>query len=548
MGKVAMASGDAGGRSGSANSLNGGQSISTQDGRSTRHLVLVLGDQLDTGSAAFDGFEQRSDIVWMAEVTEEAEHVWNTKPHIAIFLSAMRHFRDRLRGNGLPADQLDYRELDDPDNRGSLGAELGRALRAWRPEKISVVQPAEGRFQESLTHAADQADFPLEIRPDRHFLCPLDVFEAFAAGRKRLLMEHFYREMRRRTETLMEGDDPAGGRWNYDDQNRKRFGKAGPGDVPAPVAFQPDAITREVLDLVTVRFADHPGSLDHFNWPVTPEQALKALQDFVEHRLPAFGSFQDAMWTGEPFLYHSRLSAALNLKLLDPREALDAAERAYATGQAPINAVEGFVRQILGWREYVRGVYWYFMPSYAERNALEADLPLPGFYWNGETDMACLRQCIQQTLDYGYAHHIQRLMVTGLFALLLGVEPQEVHAWYLAVYVDAVEWVELPNTLGMSQFADGGTMATKPYCASGSYIQRMSNYCESCRYHPSRRLGEDACPFTMLYWDFLMRHRERFADNPRMALQLYNLDRIDRDERRAIRREAAAVRERVTAG
>ncbi len=523
------------------------------DDAGIRHLVLVLGDQLDAGSAAFDGFDPRADVVWMAEVMEEAEHVWASKPHIALFLSAMRHFRDRLRAEGSPPVRIDYCELDHPDNRGSLGAELSRAVEAWQPQQAVVVQPGEWRVQEQLRDAAEQAGVPLEIRPDRHFICPADVFETYATGRKRLLMEHFYRKMRRRTGILMNNDQPVGGEWNYDDQNRESFGREGPEDVPAPVGFEPDAVTREVLDLVEVHFSDHPGGLEHFDWPVTPEQAQQALADFVERRLPSFGAFEDAMWTAEPYLYHSRLSAAMNLKLLDPRTAIHAAEEAYTEGQAagdgtpPLNAVEGFIRQILGWREYVRGIYWRHMPAYVERNALEADAPLPSFYWTAETDMACLHHCIRQTLDYGYAHHIQRLMVTGLFALLLGVEPQQVHAWYLSVYVDAVEWVELPNTLGMSQFADEGVMATKPYCASGKYIQRMSNYCTGCRYDPSQRTGEEACPFTTLYWDFLMRHEDRLGNNPRMGLQLYNLRRIDEDERRAIRQQATRVRGRVLA-
>jgi deoxyribodipyrimidine photolyase-related protein len=301
-----------------------------------------------------------------------------------------------------------------------------------------------------------------------------------------------------------------------------------------------------VLALVADRFGDHPGSLENFDWPVTPQQAREALGDFIRHRLPAFGTYQDAMWMGEPYLYHSRLSSALNLKLLDPREAIQAAERAFRQGNAPLNAVEGFIRQILGWREYVRGVYWHHMPEYAELNALGADLPLPRFYWTAETEMNCLLHCIQQTLDHGYAHHIQRLMVTGLFALLLGVQPQRVHEWYLAVYVDAVEWVEMPNTLGMSQFADDGIMASKPYCASGNYIQRMSNYCTVCRYRPTLRLGDEACPFTTLYWDFLMRHQERLAENTRMGLQLHNLRKIDEHERRTIRRQASRVRQTLT--
>ncbi len=532
------------GSPGGANSRHNEPSISTSNRQRARHLILVLGDQLDAGSAAFDGFDRQTDMVWMAEVAGEAEHVWATKPHIAIFLSAMRHFRDRLRDDG---SRVDYREMDDPDNRGSLGAELRRAVEARQPERVIVVQPGEWRVRAQLIETAEQAGVPLEIRPDRHFLCPAEVFEEHAAGRERLLMEHFYREMRRRTGVLMEVDEPVGGKWNYDERNRASFGRQGPGEVPTPLVIEPDAVTREVLDLVADRFPDHPGGLAHFDWPVTPKQAREALADFVQHRLPNFGRYEDAMWTGEPTLYHSRLSAALNLKLLNPHTAIRAAEEAYGRGHAPLNAVEGFIRQILGWREYVRGIYWRHMPAYAEGNALDADAPLPAFYWTGETDMACLRHCIQQTLDYGYAHHIQRLMVTGLFALLLGVEPRQVHEWYLAVYVDAVEWVELPNTLGMSQFADGGLMASKPYCASGKYIKRMSNYCGECRYDPSQRVGEEACPFTTLYWDFLMRHQERLGKNPRMGLQFYNLRKIEEHERRAIRRQAARVREQVTA-
>lgn len=518
------------------------------DNGPVRHLVLVLGDQLNEDSAAFDGFDARHDVVWMAEVPEEAQHVWATKAHIAIFLSAMRHFRDRLQSDGSRAMRIDYREMEDPANLGSLSSELRRAIGEWQPRKVVVVQPGEWRVQRDLEDAAEREGVPLELREDRHFLCPQDVFQEFASGRKRLLMEHFYHKMRRRTGILMEHDKPVGNAWNYDDQNRETFGPDGPGAAPPPVGFEPDVITREVLELVERRFDSHPGSLSHFDWPVTPEAAAEALEDFVVHRLTDFGTFQDAMWTEEPYLYHSRLAAALNLKLLDPRSALQAAERAYIEDRAPLNAVEGFVRQILGWREYVRGIYWLHMPGYADRNALEADASLPAFYWTGDTDAACLRDCIKQTLEYGYAHHIQRLMVTGLFALLLGVEPRQVHEWYLAVYVDAVEWVEMPNTLGMSQFADGGLMASKPYCASGRYIQRMSNYCGGCHYDPSRRTGDNACPFTTLYWDFLMRHEGQLAGIPRMGLQLHNLRRLDADERRGVRRRADRLRGDATGG
>jgi len=286
----------------------------------------------------------------------------------------------------------------------------------------------------------------------------------------------------------------------------------------------------------------NPGETARFDFPVTRPQAELALEDFIERRLPEFGKYQDAMWTAEPYLYHSLVSAAMNLKLLSPRRVVAAAVEAYRTGKAPLPAVEGFIRQILGWREYVRGIYWTQMPAYAQSNALNAQTPLPGFFWTGDTPMNCLQQTITQTFRYGYAHHIQRLMVTGLYALLLGVRPREIHEWYLAVYVDAVEWVELPNVLGMSQFADGGRMASKPYAATGKYIQRMSNYCAGCRFDPAASTGDRACPFTTLYWEFLLRNEEQLRSVPRMELQLRNLERLTESQRMAIVARAAQVR------
>jgi deoxyribodipyrimidine photolyase-related protein len=499
-----------------------------------RHLVVVLGDQLDRKSAAFDGFDAKRDRVFMAEVTAEAEHVRSHRARIVLFLAAMRHFRDELRARGL---RVEYTELAD----STLGAELARSVRALRPERTIVVEPGEWRVRQELLRAVPG----LEIRPDRHFICSAEAFAAHAAGRRQLRMEFFYREMRRRTGVLMDGGQPAGGAWNFDASNRAAFGAAGPGEVPPPRSFPPDPLTRDVLDLVRQRFPGHPGDLRSFDWPVTRAQARQALADFVRHRLARFGVHQDAMWTGQPFLYHSRLSAALNLKLLDPRESIAAAEKAWRQGAAPIEAVEGFVRQVLGWREYVRGIYWLRMPAYLEGNALGADRPLPAFYWTGATEMVCLREAIGQTLSHGYAHHIQRLMVTGLYALLLGVDPKAVHAWYLAVYVDAVEWVELPNVLGMSQYADGGLMASKPYVASGRYIQRMSDYCRSCRFDPGQAAGERACPFTTLYWDFLRRHHADLRKNPRMLMQVRNLDRMEPAALEEIRRQAEALRAAV---
>lgn len=504
-----------------------------------RNLILILGDQLDAESSVFADFDAEQDIVWMAEVAHEATHAWSTKARIALFLAAMRHFRDALGERGL---RVHYRQLEQHD-APTLEAALAEDLETLRPERVIAVKPGEWRLAQSLPEIARAAGCAWSERPDLHFYCdPLD-FADWAKGRRELRMEHFYRWIRRREGVLMEGDQPRGGRWNFDADNRKAFGRAGPGLLACPPAFAPDAITREVIELVETRFGDHPGSLERFDWPMTPQQAQTALDDFIAHRLPLFGRYQDAMWADEPFLYHALLSAAMNLKLLSPRTVVRAATDALESGHAPVEAVEGFVRQVIGWREFVRGVYWLRMPAFADDNALDADQPLPWMYWTGRTHMACMRDALGQTLELGYAHHIQRLMVTGNFALLLGVRPREIHAWYLAVYVDAVEWVELPNTLGMSQFADGGRMVSKPYAASGKYIQRMSNYCAGCRYDPGEAVGEDACPFTTLYWDFLAHHQARFRDHPRAAMQWRSLDRVPADKLAAIRERARWLRE-----
>ena len=517
-----------------------------------RHLIVVLGDQLDRRSAAFDGFDPACDAVWMAEAAGESERTGSSLPRIVMFLAAMRHFRDALREVGRTVHYVSLADADADVSAPacSLGSLLQSAVARLKPSRVIMVEPGEWALRESLRAAVAAAGRPLDERPDRHFLCSAAEFAAHARGRKQLRMEYFYREMRRRHGVLLEPDgSPVGGEWNYDAENRGSFGREGPQGVglPAPLSFPPDAVTREVIREVAARFAGHPGALESFDWPVTREGALRALEDFVEQRLARFGEFQDAMWTGEPWLFHSRISAALNLKLLDPREVVGAVESAWRSGQVPLAAAEGFIRQVLGWREYVRGVYWLHMPGYLERNALGARAPLPRFYWTGDTDMSCLRDAIGQTLRLGYAHHIQRLMVTGLFALLLGVDPREVHRWYLAVYVDAVEWVELPNTLGMSQYADGGVMASKPYVASGKYIQRMSNHCAGCRYDPAVSTGARACPFTTLYWDFLARHESALAANPRMVMQLRNLARLAPAAREAIAQQAATLRARLGA-
>lgn len=510
-----------------------------------RNLVVVFGDQLDHQSAAFDGFDPARDIVWMAEVSAEAQIVRSHKMRIALFLSAMRHFAAELRAKGI---NVEYRKLDAPGNRGELAPELHASLKKFLPERIVAVEPGEFRVEQILKKVAAEARTMLEIRADRHFFCKKDEFAAWAKDHKQLRMEFFYREMRKRHNVLLEDGKPVGGQWNFDAENRGAFGKAGPQNTIPPRDFAPDAVTKEVLALVEERFADHPGSLQHFHMPVSAADAELALQDFIEHRLPHFGNFQDAMWTGQPFLFHSRISAALNLKLLNPRRVVSAVEKAYQSGDAPLAAAEGFIRQVLGWREYVRGIYWTHMPGYLEMNALEAHEPLPDFYWTANTEMNCLNQTISQSLEFSYAHHIQRLMVTGLFALLFAVDPVEIHRWYLAMYYDAVEWVELPNTAGMSQFSDGGIMASKPYAATGKYISRMSNYCNGCRYNPAESTGDNACPFTTLYWDFLLRHEPRLSKNPRMVMQIRNLARLSPQKKKAIRTAATTIRESTSKG
>ena len=451
----------------------------------------------------------------------------------------MRHFAQALREAGRP---LHYTRLDDPGNRGTLAAELADAIIRLKPAQLVMTAPGDWRVWQAMKDVAQAAGLPLDVRDDRHFYTTVRDFRAHAEGRKQLRLEYFYRELRQRFQVLLDDGKPAGGAWNFDADNRESFGKAGPGALPPPARFVPDAITQDVIALVNTRFADHPGTLDSFAWPVTRAQALAALADFVTHKLANFGPYEDALWPGEPWLYHSQLSVVMNLKLLHPRECVEAAEAAYRAGRAPLASVEGFIRQILGWREYVRGIYWTQMPGYVDRNALDAHEPLPAFYWTGQTDMACLRDAIGQTLTHGYAHHIQRLMVTGLYALLLGVDPKAVHGWYLGVYVDAVEWVELPNSLGMSQFGDGGLMASKPYIASGKYIDRMSPHCKGCRYDPAQREGERACPYTTLYWDFLMRHEAMLAKNPRTVMQVKNLTRLTDAQKQAITDRAGEIR------
>jgi deoxyribodipyrimidine photolyase-related protein len=503
-------------------------------------LRIVLGDQLSDDLAALTDIDARRDIVLMMEVEQESTHVRHHKQKIVLVLSAMRHFASALCERGVT---VDYVKLDSPDNTGGFNTEVQRAVCRHRPTRIVVTEPSEWRVQalvegwESLTGVA------VEVRADHRPFASRARFAAWARGRRGWRMEHFYREMRREHGILIEGGQPAGGEWNYDRANRKRL-PAGT-DPPARRRFAPDATTREVMTLVANRFPDHFGGLEEFGWPVTRADALLALEDFVSYGLAGFGDYQDAMRAGEAFLFHSLLSPALNLGLLSPHEVCRRAEAAWKSGAAPLNAVEGFVRQILGWREYVRGVYWTLMPDYADRNALRATRKLPEFYWTGDTAMRCLREAIGSTARLAYSHHIQRLMVTGNFALLAGLAPREIERWYLAVYADAFEWVEMPNTLGMAVFADGGQMASKPYAASGAYIDRMSDFCSGCAYDVGQKAGPKACPFNYLYWAFLLRHADRLAGNPRLAMPYRTLGGWQAERRAAILAEADAFLERL---
>lgn len=499
-------------------------------------IALVLGDQLTLDNPALARIDRHRDSVVMIEAPGEAQHVWSHKARIALFLSAMRHFAETLRAEGF---RVHYIRVDE-DLPAGLPARLDRFLAAHAPDRIWMCEAGERRLSEALAAVAASRETPLQSLPDTHFLVSTDAFSRWAGDKTSLRMEFFYRHLRRETGVLMEGDAPAGGQWNFDVENRKGFGAKGPGLVPPPPRYPPDAITREVLATVERAFGDHPGSLESFAWPVTRSDALDALRRFVDERLAAFGPFQDALWSNEPFLWHSLLSTSLNLKLLDPREVIDAAVDAWRQHRLPLASVEGFVRQILGWREFIRGVYWHW-PDLGRLNHFDHHRPLPPWFWTGETSMNCLRDAIGQTLRHGYAHHIQRLMITGNFALLAELSPQAVCDWYLAVYVDAVEWVELPNTAGMALHACGPRFTSKPYIASGAYVKRMSNHCRGCRYDPGVRVGPKACPITLLYWAFVDKHAATLAANPRTVTMTSNLARLPESDRQSIRAAAGEV-------
>ena len=497
-------------------------------------LRLILGDQLNRAISSLSDCDKDNDIILICEVWDEATYVKHHQKKIAFLFSAMRHFAQELMDAGY---NLVYTKLDAPDNAGSLAGEVGRVLAREAIAKVVVTEPGEYRVLSDIQSWQEKFNYEVEIREDDRFLCAIAEFADWAKNRKSLRMEYFYREMRKKYKILMAGADPEGGKWNYDAENRKPP-KSGL-DIPPPYNGQVDQITQEVIDLVADRFKDHFGDLEPFYFAVTRKQALQVLDKFINERLANFGTYQDAMIEGEPWMYHSHISFYLNCGLLNPIECVEKAEQAYRDGNAPLNAVEGFIRQIIGWREYVRGIYWLKMPDYTEENFLEARRSLPSLYWGEKTELNCLRQCVKETKENAYAHHIQRLMVLGNFALLTGLNPKEVNEWYLIVYADAYEWVELPNVSGMVLFADGGYLASKPYAAGGSYINKMSNYCKSCRYKVSKKNGVDACPFNYLYWDFLDRNRDQLQTNHRLRMMYRTLDRMDEKKHQEIKVDAA---------
>ncbi|WP_417499110.1 cryptochrome/photolyase family protein [Methylophaga sp.] len=497
-------------------------------------LNIILGDQLNWNSLLWQDVDKATDIFWMAEVAQASLQPASNKNRTVIFLSAMRHFAKEIEKKAF--DIIYYRITD---GFNSFSEVLTHTFHQHDITEIRCVLPGDYLVMQEIEHVVKQHRLKIDWLEDKHFIAKRGEFSQWLKQRKKPTMEYWYRHLRESRHILMEQDKPTGGQWNFDKSNRQSFAKHGPDPIKENPNYSVDDITQDVIDIVEKHFSQLPGKLDTFNWPVTRRQALIQLRHFIDHYLPSFGDYQDAMWTDQPFLYHARLSASLNLKLLDPLEVIDAAKEAYQKNKAPLNAVEGFIRQILGWREYVRGLYWAHRKDWLQFNALDAKRDLPAFYWTADTDMHCLHQAIKQIIDYGYGHHIQRLMVTGLFALLWQVAPKHVHQWYLGMYVDAVSWVEVPNTLGMSQHADGGIVGSKPYIASGAYINRMSNYCQHCPFDPKQASGDKACPFTTLYWYFIDQHNDLISHNPRLAMQAKNWEKKSHTEQHAIRERAA---------
>ena len=477
----------------------------------------------------------------MMEIRQETDYVLHHAQKILAIFAAMRDFAGKLEEAG---HEVHYLSIDDSRNTQSLTANLDRLIVEREVDSLEYQEPDEWRLDQQLRRYGETLTIPCINVDSEHFLTARDEAGGLFEGRRQWLMEHFYRRLRQRHGVLMEtASQPVGGRWNFDTENRKAW--PGQPAVPPDIRIQHDhgGLWQTIVSAGVQSFGDPRA--ERLAWPLHRDEALAQLDAFIEQGLPQFGDYQDAMSTRSWRLFHSLLSFALNVKMLDPKEVVGKAEHAYREGRAPLAAVEGFIRQILGWREYVRGVYWARMPGYAEQNYFQHTQPLPTWFWTGDTRLRCLAHAIGQSLEQAYAHHIQRLMIIGNFALLAGLDPAAVHRWYLGVYIDAFEWVELPNTLGMSQFADGGLLATKPYVSSAAYIGRMSDYCKGCHYDRKARIGERACPFNALYWDFHARHASSLSGNPRLGMVYRQLAKLSAADREAISGQSDRIRARL---
>lgn len=496
-------------------------------------LRIILWDQLSLNISSLKDVDIQHDVIFMCETREECTYVKHHKKKLVLLLSAMRHFADELLSKGY---KVEYVRLDDEQNTNSIVNEIKRVNAKLNPKSISITWPGEYRLLTLLQNLQNEIDTKLNILEDDRFLASRQEFKSWAKDRKALRMEFFYREMRIKYSILMQNGKPVGGKWNYDAENR-HFPKESL-SIPNYYRNKVDDITQEVMYLVASHFKDHFGDVDSFHYAVTRSQALSALDIFINDRLKRFGDYQDVMMQNQPWLFHSGISFYLNIGLLDPLECITKVEKCYQRGEVPLSSAEGFIRQILGWREFIHGLYWLKMPDYKKSNFLNATKQLPEFYWTADTKMNCIKQCVTETRQNAYAHHIQRLMVLGNFALLTGVDPSAMNEWYLIVYADAHEWVELPNVTGMILFADGGYLASKPYAASGAYINKMSNYCQSCVYKVKEKNGKDACPFNYLYWDFLIRHHEQLKNNQRLGMAYSSLSRMDSSKIKQIQEDS----------
>ncbi len=503
-------------------------------------LRLVLGDQLNPLHSWFD--KVRDDVVYLLmEVRSETDYVRHHAQKVLGIFAAMRDFAAQLKGSG---HRVRYVAIDHPSNRQGITANLDALVAHYGAGAVHYQVPDEWRLDQQMRAWAATCPVPVQAVDSEHFLTARGEAATLFADRKQWLMEHFYRHQRRQHRVLMTPKGkPEGGQWNFDADNRKPW----TGTPAAPADARPchdHSLLWQAIVAAGVQTMGKPQAAA-FRWPLNRTEALRQLDHFMAHALPHFGDHQDAISKDSWHLFHSLLSFALNTKMLHPREVVQRAEQAWRDGRAPLHAAEGFIRQILGWREYVRGVYWARMPGYTELNHLGHHRPLPAWFWTGETRMACLASAIGQSLEHAYAHHIQRLMVIGNFALLAELDPIELHHWYLGIYIDAFEWVEAPNTLGMSQWADGGRLATKPYVSSAAYLQRMGDHCKGCVYDPKRRIGENACPFNALYWDFFERHRSHFEANPRLGMVYRQLANMGPEARQALSEQAGQHKRRV---